>query len=202
MAMPTGFNDACSAPSPVPEVLRLRMKKHFCKDPIRNSSSCSLWTLSWVYPLLSMLTDWPLNSHLTWNAPPLLGDSSAGSAWMSETLAPSQPGVKVKLDKSAREHSSGLPNLPKWTTSIMTETFFWGSESMSLFIDDNLLRTLLCQLGSTGGEMVIKLPTSAVPLLYKQDPILHVGTDATKVVSFVRAGGTGRWKYKGQISSH
>lgn len=49
---------------------------------------------------------------------------------------------------------------------------------MSPVTYDNLLRTSLCQLGSPGGETVTKLPTSAVPFLYKQDPILRVGTDA------------------------
>lgn len=39
--------------------------------------------------------------------------------------------------------------------------------------------------------MVIKLPTSAVPFLYKQDPILQVDTDAKKVVSLV---GEGDWE--------
>lgn len=56
---------------------------------------------------------------------------------------------------------------------------------MSPVVYDNLPRTSLCQLGSRGGEMVIKLPSSAVPFLYKQDPVLQVGTDAKKVVSLV-----------------
>lgn len=153
-------------------------RKNFSKDPIRNSSKCSLWTPLRVGHLLSMPTGWPLTSHLTWDSLLLLWDSSAGLAKMSETLAPSQAGVNVKLRKQICEGAFWAPSFAQMGHITQYRDFLgrkWGYETGYLRQPPE---DSLCQLGSPGGETVMKLPTSAVPFLYKQDHILWVGTDA------------------------
>lgn len=61
-----------------------------------------------------------------------------------------QPLIQTRLEfmwiftsTSASEHSSGLPLLPKWATSIMAQASSWQSENKDLLIYDKLLHASL-----------------------------------------------------------
>ena len=65
---------------------------------IENSRQFCLWAVSRVCLLRSMLTGWPLTSHLNRNPLPRLWGSRRDHARMPETLAPRQVGVNVRLN--------------------------------------------------------------------------------------------------------
>lgn len=167
-------HNALSRLSPLLDVVTKKKERESepCKNSTENSGSLPLYH----YPelIFHCASHRPAStSHLAKSFSLLLETPEQFLQGWPRPWLPARLGFMwIFTSTSASEHSSGLPLLPKWATSIRAQASSWQSENKDLLIYDKLLSASLCQLGSPGEEMIIKPTTSTVPFPCKKDPIL------------------------------